>query len=432
MEVNISDQGKWERIFEVTVPYNEMKPKFDESYQKYKKSIQLEGFRKGKVPLNLIKKVFGLKIEKEVAENSVSDYLEEAAKEKNVKLYDVSKLESLDYDRDNGLRFKAIIKIQPEVALDNYKAIEVEKEIYQVTDDDIQQVMKNLQEQQATMTNIDGEAQRNHYIVADIQKVDSTGVPLVGQKYENRYFQLGGNGADEEFIEQLLGIKPGDTRRITLTAPNPDPQKEEDPNEYYSVTVKEVKEKNLPEIDDELAKDIGDYENLGALKEKIQKDLEAQAEENTRLNLSNTVMDEVVKSNPIDLPDYIIDNFLNTFVENIKKDSREKVDEQELRDKYRADAIWNLKWIMIKEKISELENIKVDEKEIIDYIEDLAKKAGKNATLVRSKYRDAKNKEQIKHKIEEQKVVDLLLENAKINEKIVTYQDRKKAQELIA
>jgi len=432
LEVNISDQGKWERVVEVTVPYSEMIPKFDESYQKYKKSIQLEGFRKGKVPLDLIKKVFGLKIEKEVAENSVSDYLEQATKENNVKLYDIENLESLDYDRDKGLQFKAIIKIQPEVVLDNYNTLEVEKEIYQVTDDDIQQVIENLREQQATMTNIDGEAQRDHYIVADIQKMDSTGLPLVGQKYENRYFQLGGDGADEEFVEQLLGIKPGDTRRITLTSQNPDPQQEDDPNEYFFVAVKEVKEKYLPEIDDELAKDIGDYENLEALKVNIRKDLETQAEENTSLNLSNQIMDEVIKSNPIDLPDYIIDNFLNAFVENIQKDSREKIDEQELREKYRTDAIWNLKWIMIKEKVLELENIKVDEKEVMDYIEDLAKKAGKNATLVRSKYRDSKNREQVIHKIEERKVVDLLFENAKINEKVVTYQDRMKAQELIA
>ena len=431
MEVNISDHSKWERIVDVTVPYEEMTHRFDKSYLKYKKTIQLEGFRKGKVPVDLIKKVFGLKIEQEVAENSVSEYLEQAAKEKDVKLYDISKIESFNYDRKNGLQFQAVIRIQPEIVVEKYDALEVEKEIYQVTDDDVQEVIQNLRERQATMTNIDGEAKRDHYIVVDVQKVDSTGVPLVGERYENRYFQLGGDDANEDFVEQMLGVKAGETRRITLPVPLAEESDKGDKNEYYSIYVKEVKEKNLPDLDDELAKDIGDYNNLAELKESIQKDLEVQAEENTRQNLSNRIMDEVIKSNPIELPDYMIDNFLSAFIENVAKDNREKFDEQELRERYRSDAIWNMKWIMIKEKIMELENISVEDKEVIDYIEDLAKKAGKNATLIRSKYRDSKNREQIIHKIEERKVIDLLLDGAKISDKIVTYKDRQKAKEII-
>lgn len=431
MEVNISDQGKWEKIVEVTVPYEEIVPKFEKAYLTYKKKIQLEGFRKGKVPVDLIKKVFGIKIEKEVAENSVSDYLDEAVKEKNVKIYDVSKLDSVSYDRNKGLQFKATIKIQPEVEVEKYKDLEVEKEIYQITDDDIKEVIESLREQQATMTTIEGEAQRGHYIVADVQKIDSTGVPLIGQKYENRYFQLGGEEADEQFVEQLLGAKPGDTRRITLSATSPIPNEENKQYEYYSVAVKEVKVKNIPDIDDELAKDVGNYENLEELKNAIRENLEKQAVENTKQNLSNRIMDEVIKSNPIELPDYMVEKFLDALIENVKKENREKIDEEQLRERYRADAIWNLKWIMIKDTILELENINVYETEVNEYIEDLAKKAGKNAAIIRSNYRNSKKREQLIHKIQEQKVIDLLVNHAKISDKIVTYRDRQKSRELI-
>lgn len=431
MEVNISEQGKWERTVEISVPYEELLPKFDKAYLKYKKTIQLEGFRKGKVPVDLIKRAFGQKIEREVAENSVADYLEEAVKSQNVKVFDISKIESLNYDRKSGLQFKAFIKVQPQVDEVKYKDLTIENEIYQVTDDDIRDVIDNLREQQATMTNIEGDAQRGQYIVADVQQTDSTGVPLIGKKYENRYFLLGGDEADETFVEQLLGVKPGDTRRITLPVPNPDPNSEKEQYEYYSIAVKEVKEKKLPELDDELAKDVGNFDTLEQLKENVRKDLEKQAEDNTNQSLSNRIMDEVVKTNPFELPDYMIENYLNAFIENIKKENREKIDEQELRDKYRTDAIWSLKWLLIKEKISELENINVNDEEVIDYIEDLAKNAGKNAALIRSEYRDTKKREQIIHRIEERKVVDMLLNHARISEKIVTYQDRKKAEDLI-
>jgi trigger factor len=431
LEISIAEQGKWERIVEVTVLYDEMKPKFDEAYVTYKKKIQLEGFRKGKVPVDLIKKVFGTKIENEVAENSVSDYLEAAVKEKNVKIFDISSLESVSFERNKGLQFKAIIKIQPEIELGKYTDLAVEKEIYQVTDDDIKGVIDNFREQQATMTNIDGEAQRGHYIVADVQKIDSTGVPIVGHKYENRYFQLGGDQPGDEFVEQLLGVKAGETRRIVLPVQQPDPDNPGEQNDYFTITVKEVKEKKLPEIDDELAKDVGDYETLQQLKDNIRENLEKQVEENANQGLSNRIMDEVIKSNPIELPDYIIENFLEAFIENIKKENSEKIEEQELREKYRTDAIWNLKWLLIEDKISELENIQVDDKEINDYIEELAKNTRKDATLVRSRYRDKKKREQVMRKIQERKVIDLLIRHAKVTDKIVTYKDRQKAQELV-
>ncbi len=431
MEINITEQGQWEKIIEVSVPYEKLVPKFDEAYSKYKKTIQLEGFRKGKVPVDLIKKVFGLKIEKETAENAIADFLEEAVNEKKLKLYDISQIESFKYDRRTGLQFKAIIKIQPEVRVEKYKDLEIEKEIYQITDDDIQDAIENLREQHATMTNIDGAAQSGNYIVADIQKTDSTGVPLIGQKYENRYFHLDSSETDPIFVEQLLGVKPGEIRRITLPKSEQDPNQKETQQEYYDITIKEVKEKNLPAIDDELAKDIGKYETLEQLKSAIHENLERRAEMSTKQNLSNRIMDEVIKNNPIELPEYMIDNFLNAFIENMKNERNEKIDKQELRENYRADAIWNLKWLLINDKISELENIKVEDAEINDYIEDLAKIAGKDAVLVRSRYRDAKKREQVMHKIQERKIVDFLVSHAKVTDKIITYRDRQKAQELI-
>ena len=433
MEVNISEQGKWERIVEVTVPYEELVPKFEEAYTKYKKSIQLEGFRKGKVPLSLIKRVFGTKIETEVAEDSISEFLEKAVEDNKIKLYDLSKLESVDFKRESGLKFKAVVKIQPEIDVEKYKNLKVEKEIYQVTDADINEAIENLREQHATMVNIDGEAQRGNYIVADIQKTDWSGVPLIGQKFENRYLQLGNDETDNEFVEQLIGVKAGDSRRITLRAPNHQagenvPNEEE---EHYLVEVKEIKAKSLPEIDDEFARDLGDYENLDSFKEAIRKNLEKQFEENTKIILSNRLMDETIKNNPIELPEYMIDNYLKAFIEKVKTDSKEQLDEQELRQKYRADAIWNLKWSMIKEKISDLESIEVEDQEVSDYIEELAKRAGKNATLVRSNYRDKNNREKVKRKIEENKIIDLLINSAEIIEKTTTYRDRMEEKKII-
>jgi len=427
LEVNITDYAEYEKQIEVEVPYENLKPKFEDSYNKYKKTIQLEGFRKGKVPLGLIKKVFGAKIEQEVAENSVSDYLQDIIKEHKIKFHNLEKVESLEFNRDEGLKFKAIVKVEPEITLKKYKGLAVEKEIYEVTSDDINLSLENLREQHATMNNIDDEAKEGHYIVADLQKTDGAGHPLIGEKFENRYFQIGDENVDENITNQLMGAKAGDKRQITI----PTPESEETNEEFYSVDVKEVKEKIVPELDDDFAKDVGDYENLDQLKEMIRDNIEKQSQVGDKQKFHNELIDQVIKSNPIDLPDFMIEDFLNAFVKNMKNEQQENVDEKELQERYRADAVWNLKWILIRDKISEIEEIKIEDTDVENHIENLVKSAGAEAIKVRKFYRDKKNRERITRELFDQKIVDFITENSKIKEKTVTYEKLKKAQELI-
>ena len=427
MEVNITDYAEYEKQIEVNVPYDSLKPKFEESYNKYKKTIQLEGFRKGKVPLGLIKKVFGAKIEQEVAENSVSDYLQEIIEEHKIKFHNLEKVESLEFNRDKGLTFKAIVKVEPEITLKKYKGLTIEKEIYEVTNDDINLSLENLRERHATMNNIDEEAKEGHYIVADLQKTDGAGHPLIGEKYENRYFQIGGENVDDTITNQLMGAKAGDKRQITI----PSSENEESREEFYSVDVKEVKEKIIPELDNDFAKDVGDYENLDQLKEMIRDNIKKQSQAGDKQKFHNELIDQVIKSNPIDLPDFMIEDFLSAFVNNMKNGQQENVDEKELQERYRADAVWNLKWIHIRDKISEIEEINIEDSDVDNHIENLVKNAGDEAIKVRKFYRDKKNRERITRELFDQKVVDFIAEYSKIKEKSVNYEKLKKAQELI-
>ncbi len=427
MEVNITDLTEHEKQIEVSVPYEKLKPKFEESYNKYKKTIQLEGFRKGKVPLGLIKKVFGNKIEHEVAENSVSDYLQEIIEEQKIKFHDLKKVESIEFNKDDGLKFKAIIKVEPEITLEKYKGLAIEKEIYEVTDDDINLSLDGLREQHATMNNFDGEAQEGHYIVADLQKTDVAGHPLIGEKFENRYFQIGGENVDDNITNQLMGAKAGDKRQLTI----PTPENEENKEDFYSVEIKEVKEKTIPELDDEFAKDVGDYENLDQLKEMIRENIKNQSQTGDKQKFHNELIDQVIKNNPIDLPDFMIEDFLTNLVKNMRTENQKDVDENEIRERYRADAIWNLKWILIKDKISDVEEIKIEDSDVDNHIENLTKNAGEEAMKVRKFYRDKKNRERIKGELFDQKVVGFITENSKIKEKTVNYKKLKKAQELI-
>ena len=429
MEVNISDHEQYEKAIEVSVSKDELKPKFDESYNKYKKTIQLEGFRKGKVPLDLIKKVFGAKIEKEVAEDSITGYLQDIIEEHKVKFHNLQKVESFDYNQTDGLKFKAIVRVEPDISLTKYKELSIEKEEYKVTDDDVNFSLENLREQHATMNNIETEAKEGHYIVADLQKTDHAGHPMIGEKFENRYFQLGGENTQGNIVDQLLGVKSGDIKQITIQG-TPD-ENEDSKEEYFSVTVKEVKEKVLPELDDDFAKDLGNYENLDSLKDAVRDNIEKQSEAADKQKFQNKLMDEVIKNNSFDLPEFMIEDFLNAFIENMKEENKSKISENEIKEQYKTEAIWNLKWILIRDKISELENITVEDSVIDKYIDELVEKAGKEGAKIRRAYKDKKQRERTERELFDKKVIDFLIENSKIKEKIITYQDLKKTQELI-
>ncbi len=427
MEVTINEKAEFEKLIEINVPYEDLVPKFNESYVEYKKSIRLEGFRKGKVPLELVKKMFGLKIEREVAEQSASDYLEKAVEEKEVKLHDVIKIESLDYDRENGLTFKVKVRVEPDVELKKIKKLEVEYDKYNITEDDVNEGLKNLQEQHATLNNVEGGAQDGHYLVADLQKTDGSGHPLIGEKYDNRFLQLGGEGMDDDLSKQLIGVKAGETRRVALP-----PINEEDEEAFYSINVREIKEKKLPEIDDEFAKEISNYNNLEELKESIRENLTQQIKSANRQKFEQSLIDEVVKSNPVDLPDFMIDHYLDMLIQNLKAEESSEVDEEDIRTRFRADAIRNLKWRLIKDKIAEKEDLKVENEDVEQRVEEMIKDTNpQEKAKIRRDYKEDEKRDRLKYDVLEERVLKLLEENAKIKENDVNYQTFKKQQEMI-
>jgi len=419
----------WKKRLEINVPYEDLVAKIKAAYNKYKKAIQLEGFRKGKVPLDLIKKVYGTKIEREAAEESMSEYLEQAIDDHQIKFHDLLKVDSVDFNKKDGLSFKATIHVEPDIELTHYKKLQTEKEVYQVTDEDVTKAIENLREQHATMSDVEGEAQPGHYLVADLQETDATGHPLIGNKYENRYFQLqSGNIDDNNITNQLLGIKTGESRQVSIT----ETQNDKSSIKYYTVTVKEIKQKSLPDIDDEFAKDVGDFENLQTLKDQIFQKLNDNAQMNYEQKLNNNLISEVIKNNPFELPDFLIESYLNAFIKNLKSHNQQQnVDELEIRQKYRADAIWNLKWRLIRNKIAELENISVDEKDVDEFIEHLAANAGEDSAKIRRDYRDQQQRDRLRLELLEQKVIDFLKEHSKIKEIKVTYQDMQKQSEMV-
>lgn len=183
-------------------------------------------------------------------------------------------------------------------------------------------------------------------------------------------------------------------------------------------------------MDDGLAKDTGKFESLDELKTDLRSKLTKQAQVNARSRLRRSIIDEVLKKNSFDLPESMINNYLDVFVENAKKESKEPFDEEELRNHYRPTAVWNLKWELVKDKLREAENLSVSDEDKDVFISRLAEERDIEEKQVRKSLKDKRAQRQFEEDVIEDKVLNYLEVNAKIKDKIITRKDIEKAQKL--
>ncbi len=432
MESIVTKKGNFEKVVEVDVPEAELAPHFDSIYKKYQKNVKLQGFRKGKVPLSLIKKLYGDAMKGEAIEEVVQSVLREVRDKENLRLVAPAKLEDINYDPEKGLHFKAVCEVVPDIELKNYRGLSVEREVYEVDDQDVSDALNDVREQMAVMQPVETAAEDGHFVLADLQQVDATGLPIIGKKFKDRYFQIVTNNSNnKDFTEQLIGAKPGDKRRIELDSnDNSNSPNKENKKDYFEVRIKEIKSKQVPELDDGLAKDTGKFESLDELKTDLRSKLTKQAQVNARSRLRRRIIDEVLKKNSFDLPESMINNYLDVFVENAKKESKEPFDEEELRNHYRPTAVWNLKWELVKDKLREAENLSVSDEDKDVFISRLAEERDIEEKQVRKSLKDKKAQRRFEEDVIEDKVLNYLEVNAKIKDKKITRKDIEKAQKL--
>jgi len=305
----------------------------------------------------------------------------------------------------------------------------VEKNVYEVKKEDVDETLESLRQRNAMIYNVEGEAKEDHYLLVDLQELDRTGVPMVGQKAEGQQIWL--SEEDTELTPQLLGVKAGEERRITLkiktegTAAKPTREQEEDRS--YLITVKEIKERRLPELDDEFAKDIGKFTSLAELKKEIDKNLKEQATARGEYQFRTALEDELIKRTDFDVPDSMLTVYLDAITKDVKAQvkEQEKFDENAVREQYKPLAIRNIKWMLVRDRLIEQQGFEATDQEI-EAVSQTAEQDKKES----SSAEDDKNKRgDVKDRLLDEKVYDFLIKQADIK---VNKQPWKKAQETSA
>ncbi len=358
------------------------------SYRKNASNFNVQGFRKGKVPLNYIKKVYGESVFYEDAANfCIDDTYPEALKENSIRPVDYPKIEIIEMGEGKNFEYSAVVTVQPEVEIEKYKNLGIDKIRYVVADQDVDRELKDMQEKNATIESRDEGSKLQYKDIAIIDfKGYIDGVPFEGGEGNDFSLEIGSKTFIGDFEEQLIGLKVGDKKDVFVTFPKDYGRPQLNGKDAkFEVNVKDVKFKILPELDDEFAKDVSEFDTLEELKLDIRKRQEEINKQREKRETEDKLLDEVVNNTKIDLPEVMVkrevDVMMNDFEARLKQQGLDLnsylnyvgITEEEMRNNMRETAEKRIKVILTIDKISEIEKMDASENEINEKANEIAK-----------------------------------------------------------
>ena len=393
------------------------------AYAKTRGRFSIPGFRKGKAPMNIIERYYGDSVFYEEAFNIICpDLYDEAVKENNIIPVDAPELDIEQIGRDKDLIFTAKVTVKPEVELGEYKGLSVEKEQVNITDEDVQKKLEEVQEQNARLISVeDRPVQDKDSVNIDFEGL-LDGVPFEGGTSKGYTLVVGSNTFIPGFEDQLIGATLGQELDVNVTFPEEYHSEElKGKPVVFKVRINEIKYKELPVLDDEFVKDVSEFDTLEEYKADIRKKLEEEEEKKIEQKYENDIIKKAVENAKVDIPDVMVERQLDNTLQRINMSLAYQgmnlqtylnmmgIDERTMRDDYRERALEEVKTQLVLEKISLTENIEVSDEEIENEISQMAENYNQKADEFKKHLQDS-DIEYIKDTIITKKTIDLMKE----------------------
>ncbi|MGL5086977.1 MAG: trigger factor [Clostridium sp.] len=425
-------ESKMERIetnvikFEVKVEAKEFQNALNKSYKKNVKNFNIPGFRKGKVPMAIVKKQYGIEVLLEDAVNFAIDAsYPELLKENNINPVDYPQIEVITAEEGKEFVYTAQITVYPEVKLGEYKGLKIEKPSYEVTDEAINAKLKELQEKNSRVEVKEDKTIVNGNIAVIDFKGFVDGVAFEGGEGSDYPLEIGSGSFIDTFETQLVGVKAGDSVEVNVTFP--ESYGKEDLNgkaAKFDVTVKEVKSKELPELDDEFAKEVSEFDTLADMKADITKNMTEENTDKAEKEYEDAVINAVVENATIEVPAIMIEKEINTMVKNLETRLSQQgltleqyfqftgTDAEKMREYMKENAERKVRTDLVLEAVEVTEKIEASEEEIRAKAEEVAKMyAADDAGMVDLLVKNQKVALEVD--VKTGKSIDFLLENNK-------------------
>ena len=411
----------------IEVPAEEFDAAIKNAYNKNKNKFSIPGFRKGKAPLAMLEKMYGAGIFYEDAANEVIDAsYPKAAEESKEEIVSTPEIKVTQIEKGKAFIYEATVALKPEVTLGEYKGVEVKKAEAVVTDEDVENELTAARKKNGRLIDVED---------GTIEDGDNTIIDFTGY-IDDKTFD-GGAGTDyplgigshsfiEGFEDQLIGKKKGETCDVNVTFPA----------EYHAdelagkpakfvVTIKEVKRNELPELNDEFASEVSDFDTLDEYKADIRKKLQEKKEQDAKVENENNVIEKVVENAQMELPQPMVDTQAREMVENYARRLQSQglnindymkytgMTPEKLMEQMRPEAEKRIKTRLVLEKVVEVENVEVSDEKLDEQINEIAASYKLEGAKLKEMMGE-REKEQIREDLKVQAAIDLLVEQAKL------------------
>jgi trigger factor len=411
----------------IEIPAERVDAEIEKTYAGIQKKAKLQGFRPGKAPLQLIKRTYGDTMRDEVMRRFYEQTLFKALDEHKIEPVDSPTIESDHLEQGAPFKYSAVVEIMPEILLNSYTGFEVSKEKFILNPENIEGEIKRMQENMAQLIPLDEDAvvENGHSVTLDYD-FSINGFPEESSSAQEAELEVGAQKMPAGFEEQLVGMKCGEAKVISITLPEGYRTKEAAGKEgVFAVTLKEVKRKELPALDDEFAQQFGEYETMDQLRAKMSEYMEKQESERIENELKERIIQVLIEKNPLEVPQSMVKRQLDHMLENLKnrlKGQRMSIemmglDDDGFRLRFRDSAEDKVKGGLLLMALVEKENISVSDEDLAQRYELIS--AGNPDMLGRIKDYYSTNKNAINSiisEIKEDKAIRFLLDNAVVTE----------------
>jgi trigger factor len=416
--VNNKDGVK--REISVEVPAEEVRRETDALVQKYQKVARLPGFRAGHVPPSIIRQRFKEDLKSDVVESLVPRYFRKEAEKQGLIPVSQPRVTDLHIHEGEPLRFKASFEIMPEIKVEGYKELRAEHPAIEVKDEEVEEALNSVREQHATYTSVEGRPLQD----GDFAQASMDGRPKEAEDktqpvhMDEVLIEIGGKNTVPEFSENLRGANAGETREFEVKYPEDSTEKRlAGKTLVYTVKVQAIKQKNLPELNDEFAKELGEFTSLDQVRKQIRENMQAERKHDAEREAKDKLVNELVKRNDFEVPESLVDRQIDLRLERglralaaqgMKMEDMKKMDLPRLRAGQRDQAVQDVKSSLLLDRIAELENIDVGEDELNHEIEGLAQQTKQTSEAVRARLTQDGGLDRIRNRIRSEKTLEFL------------------------
>jgi trigger factor len=423
MNVNIEEPNSLRRKLTIEVEPDEIKHELDRAYNELKRGVVLKGFRPGHAPRNLLERFFGEQVRGEVVQKLVEEYTKKALEEHDLKPVLAPEIvtEQTDLQKDLALKFSATFDLRPTIEVKDYEGLKVPESTVEVTDAQVEEAIERFRVRQATLKKIEDRTvvEEGDYALATVEAFED-GKPMSATKTEDRLVEVSERSLAHGVHEALIGGEIGKEMKASKTYPADYSQKElAGKNVEWRATPKEIYRRELPTVDDDFAKDLGD-ENLEAFRARVRTELLAHAQQEADARVRQGLLDLVIERNPVELPESLVAREQSAMEAELHQtleagglsheDATERV--KQSADDLKSRAEKRARTALIVDALADQEKIEVDDEALGDRVAEIVTQSGRNRDRAAEFYRKEESREALRQSMRREKALDFILSRA--------------------